>query len=42
MSKKDKANLLAIAESCHKIQKFTEDIWDADALLTRKLLMLYS
>ena len=23
-------NLLAIIDSCEKIQKFTEDIWDAD------------
>lgn len=34
MSEKDKANLLAIFDSCSKIQKFTEEIWDADALFT--------
>lgn len=30
MSDKDKGNLLAIIDSCTKIQKFTDDIWDAD------------
>ncbi len=31
MSEKDKGNLLAIAEACHKIHKFMGDILDADA-----------
>jgi len=31
MSEKDEANLLAILDSCSKIQAFTADIWDADA-----------
>jgi uncharacterized protein with HEPN domain len=31
MSEKDKANLLAILDSCQKIQKFTSGISDADA-----------
>lgn len=31
MSEKDKGNLLAIVESCNKIQKFIDDILDADA-----------
>ncbi|QQS28918.1 MAG: DUF86 domain-containing protein [Sphingobacteriales bacterium] len=31
MSEKDKGNLLAIVDSCQKIEKFVEDIWDADA-----------
>lgn len=31
MSEKDKGNLLAILDSCRKIQKFVENIWDADA-----------
>jgi uncharacterized protein with HEPN domain len=31
MSEKDKGNLLAIIDSCIKIQKFTQNIWDADA-----------
>lgn len=30
MSEKDKANLLAILDSCQKIQKFTSGISDAD------------
>jgi len=30
MCEKDQANLLAILESCIKIFKFTEEIWDAD------------
>ena len=30
MSDKDKANLLAIIDSCTKIQNFTDDILDAD------------
>lgn len=33
MSEKDKANLLAILDSCSKIKKFTEEIWDADSFL---------
>lgn len=32
MSEKDKGNLFAIVESCSKIEKFIDDIWDADAL----------
>mgnify|MGYP000106075153 CR=1 FL=1 len=32
MSDKDKANLLAIIDSCIKIQNFTDDILDADDL----------
>ncbi len=31
MSEKDKGNLLAIIDSCSKIEKFISDIWDADA-----------
>lgn len=31
MSEKDKGNLAAIIDSCSKIEKFTYDIWDADA-----------
>lgn len=31
MSDKDKANLLAILDSCSKIRKFTEETWDADS-----------
>lgn len=31
MSEKDKANLLAILDSCAKIKRFVDDIWDADA-----------
>jgi uncharacterized protein with HEPN domain len=31
MSEKDKANLLAIIDSCLKIEKFVHDIWDTDA-----------
>lgn len=31
MLEKDKANLLAILESCHKISRFTADLIDADA-----------
>jgi len=31
MSEKDKGNLAAIIDSCSKIEKFTDDIWDADA-----------
>lgn len=31
MSEKDKGNLLAIIDSCIKFQKFTQNIWDADA-----------
>lgn len=31
MSEKDKANLLAILDSCSKIKTFTGEIWDADA-----------
>ncbi len=34
MSEKDKANLMAIIDSCSKIRKFTDDIWDADAFFT--------
>jgi len=32
MSEKDKGNLMAILDCCTKIQKFTEDVYDADAL----------
>jgi len=32
MSEKDKSNLLAIIDSCTKIRKFTEHIYDADTL----------
>lgn len=32
MFEKDKGNLLAILDSCAKIQKFTENLWNADAL----------
>lgn len=31
MSEKDRGNLLAILDSCAKIQRFTEDMNDADA-----------
>jgi uncharacterized protein with HEPN domain len=31
MSEKDRGNLMAILDSCTKIQKFTKDFWDADA-----------
>jgi uncharacterized protein with HEPN domain len=31
MSEKDKGNLSAIIDCCSKIEKFTNDIWDADA-----------
>jgi len=34
MSKKDKGNLLAIIDSCSKIEKFTADLWDADAFFS--------
>jgi len=34
MSEKDKGNLLAIIDSCSKIQKFTDDIWDADTFFS--------
>lgn len=30
MSEKDKGNLLAIIDSCSKVQKFTVGIWNAD------------
>ena len=30
MSEKDEANLLAILDSCSKIQTFTVELWDAD------------
>lgn len=36
MSEKDKANLLAIIDCCVKIEKFTADIWDADALFAEE------
>ena len=32
MSEKDEGTLLAILDCCAKIQKFTGDLWDADAL----------
>jgi uncharacterized protein with HEPN domain len=31
MSEKDKGNLSAIIDSCSKIEKFTDDVWDAEA-----------
>jgi len=31
MSEKDKGNLSAIVDSCSKINKFTDDIWDLDS-----------
>ena len=31
MSEKDRANLLAILDSCAKIEKFVAEVWDADA-----------
>lgn len=30
MSEKDVGNLLAIVDACEKIEKFTQDLWDAD------------
>ncbi len=36
MSDKNKANLLAIVDSCGKILSFTADIWDADAFFADK------
>ena len=34
MSEKDRGNLLAILDSCEKIQKFTKEIWDADSFFS--------
>lgn len=31
MSEKDKANLLAILDSCDKIEVFIDEVWDADS-----------
>ena len=38
MSEKDKGNLLAIIESCTKIRKFTEDLWDADSFYSDEIV----
>lgn len=36
MSEKDRGNLLAILDSCGKIQKYIDDIWDADAFFSNE------
>jgi len=36
MSEKDRGNLMAILDSCAKIQKYISDIWNADAFFSNE------